>query len=71
MFICGLKVAKGHIWTKKAISDFQKHMAKACVEMTNCHFMSTSKSLAIAKEFARKNCYIHKFICKKGLEYTI
>ncbi len=91
MIMCGLKVDKGHIWTKKAISEFQKHMAKvkqvlakdtilyrgtseisptmekACVEMSNCHFMSTSKSQAIAKEFARKGGYVHKFICRKGL----
>ena len=92
MIMCGNTVEKGTIWTKKAITDFERHMKKvkqtsskdiilyrgttvisptmanACIEMTTCQYMSTSKSLAIAKEFATKKGFIHKLICKKGLE---
>ena len=43
-------------------------MSPACIEMTNCHFMSTSKSRAIATEFSgRKGGYLHTFMCKKGV----
>jgi len=36
--------------------------------MTSCQFMSTSKSLAIAKEFAGKEGFIHVLHCAKGVE---
>ena len=43
-------------------------MNEACFTMQNCHYMSTTKSQAIAKEFAgKKDGYIHKLYCKKGV----
>lgn len=36
-------------------------------ELKNCQFMSTTKSLAIAKEFAYKGGYIHVLHLKKGV----
>jgi hypothetical protein len=42
-------------------------MHPACLEMDNCQFMSTSKSRAIATEFAGKKGYLHILECSKGV----
>jgi hypothetical protein len=42
-------------------------MTAACLEITNCQFMSTSKSKAIATEFAGKKGFIHILHCSKGV----
>lgn len=44
-------------------------MHPACLEMDNCQFMSTSKSLNIATEFAGKKGFVHIFACKKGVDF--
>ena len=44
-------------------------MDEACLEMDNCQFMSTSKSLSIANEFAGKKGYVHIFTCEKGVDF--
>jgi hypothetical protein len=44
-------------------------MNPACLEMENCQFMSTSKSLAIANEFAGKKGFVHILTCEKGVEF--
>lgn len=44
-------------------------MHEACFEMINCQFMSTSKSLSIANEFAGKKGFVHIFTCEKGVDF--
>jgi len=36
-------------------------------KMNNCQYISTSKSRAIAKEFTRKNGFLHILYCQKGI----
>lgn len=43
-------------------------MSPACLSMINCQYMSSSKSLSIAKEFAgKRGGFIHTFLCKKNV----
>ena len=44
-------------------------MHPVCLEMENCQFMSTSKSLSIANEFAGKKGFVHIFTCDKGVDF--
>jgi len=42
-------------------------MAAPCFDMNNCQFMSATKALSIAKEFAGKDGFVHVFKCYKGV----
>lgn len=42
-------------------------MDPACYQIKSKQFLSTTKSLNIAKEFAGKNGYVHTLICSKGV----
>ena len=44
-------------------------MSPAALTISSCQFMSTSKSQAIAKEFAGRNGYIQEFHVGKGVAY--
>jgi hypothetical protein len=42
-------------------------MNPACFDMKNCQFMSSTRSLSIAKEFAGEKGFVHIFKCGKGV----
>ena len=42
-------------------------MDSACFEMKTSHFLSCSKSLDIAREFAGKDGFVHVFVCDPGV----
>jgi len=43
-------------------------MSPPCFNMVSCQFMSSTKSLFIAKEFAGKDGFVHVMNCHKGVK---